>query len=572
MHDPNIFIVGEKPERAPNPSKCNAFRQLCPTLFAPLQIEARNSVLSGRSAVLIAPTCSGKTLAVAAPIFEKGLPAAFVYPYRALVLDQTSQLVRYGEPFGYTRDDFGRVIGGANNRALSEAVAKRYLVMTPDKLVSLFHGGRTPQAAALTILGKYVFVFDEIHAYNTLMRVSLVNFIRSVRHWRDGTGGTMPPFYFLSATFPEELWPVLQRELGLGNEDRIEGISNTGNIGMFLRPQKQDPEQIARDMTDLDMIHDVVGIFNTPMTAWCVAEKLWGRDLAKQRLFVGQDKMSEAERVDNFQEFLARPEQGGLCGSPAIEAGVDFGATNVVIQEASAASFLQRFGRAARSGQCARVLCYSNVLFSRAQAGKLSEEYPRRLFLSVAKDYLVSPEPRTTLAGLAAYPYYKFWSCPSFIKGEALHLCEQLDQNGVDSLLAFRGFSPYTHYETGERIGFQALFKRTLRVEKGVVVGGPSLERYFFAPKRPPVIAKLVRCAHTEKPDHDTTVLLGKLAFEGFGTHWTVLEIKSSEYERTRPHEEDDNICLRGFPGGEIGRISSSGVRNGIVRFYEVDA
>ncbi len=570
MFEASIHVYGEQPEKVQNPSRCHDFCRLYPTLFAPLQVSTFERVRHGRSAVLVAPTCSGKTLAVAAPIFGAALPAVFVYPFRALVLDQTSQLVRYAQPFGLTKNDFAQVMGGVGDRDLSAAITKRYILMTPDKLVSLFEGGRTPKAAALTILSKYLFVFDEIHAYNTLMRVSLLNFIRSVKYW--AAGGRVPPFYFLSATFPEEFWPVLQKELGLCDDDRIEGVSNTGDITLLLRPHKQDSQEIARDMTSLNMVSDVVGIFNTAVTAWRVAEALWGRDVAKRRVFVGQDKMSEKERVRNLEEFTAHPEQGGLCGSPAIEAGVDFGAANVIIQEACAANFLQRFGRAARSGQNARVLCYSNVLFSRAEAGVLSKEYSRRSFLSAAKNSLLTYEPRTMLTGLAAYPYYKFWSHPDFIESETSGLCEQLEHKGVDSLLAFRGFAPYTHYETGEHIGFQALFKRTLRVEKGVVVGGPSLERYFFAPKRPPVIAKLLGCAHAEKPAQDTTVLLGKVAFEGFGTHWTVLEIKSSEYERTHPHEEDDNICLRGLPGGEIGRISTNGVRNGIVRFYEVDA
>ena len=66
-------------------------------------------------------------------------------------------------------------------------------------------------------------------------------------------------------------------------------------------------------------------------------------------------------------------------------------------------------------------------------------------------------------------------------------------------------------------------------------------------------------------------MLLAKVSFEGFGTHWVVLEIKSAEYEGLHPREEDDNICLR-LPSGEVGRVSEKGTRNGIVRFYEPDA
>ena len=181
-------------------------------------------------------------------------------------------------------------------------------------------------------------------------------------------------------------------------------------------------------------------------------------------------------------------------------------------------------------------------------------------------------EPRGLLTGLAAYSYYKFWDGPDFIDAEAKLLCEKLDKKGVDPLLAFRGFTPYTEYQSGESISYRTLFRRDLRVEHGRVVGGPSLERYFFSKRRPPVTAKLQEIGHAEKSDSDTTVLLARVAFEGFGTQWVVLEIKSAEYESNHPREEDDNICLRGLPTGEAGRISETDVRNGIVRFYEVDA
>jgi hypothetical protein len=303
-----------------------------------------------------------------------------------------------------------------------------------------------------------------------------------------------------------------------------------------------------------------------------VAEGLWGRELAKQRLFVGQDKMSEQERVDNLSAFIEQPEVGGLCGSPAIEAGVDFPAANLIIEETYMDSFLQRFGRTARSGQDARVLCYSSTLYAMQQAGLLRAEYTRRNFLQFIREVLPLREPRTLLTGLAAHPYYKFWDKPDFIESETLALCHKLDEKGVEPLLAFRGFTPYTEYQSGERINYRTLFRRGLRMEDGKVVGGPSLEKYYFAKRRPPVSAKIQRIGHAEKLDEHTTLLLAKVGFENFGTRWVVLEVKSAEYERNHPREYDDNICLRGLPSGEAGRISERGVRNGIVRFYEADA
>jgi CRISPR/Cas system-associated endonuclease/helicase Cas3 len=572
MTEQTITVYGEHPDEAHNPSTCAAFRATFPKLFAPLQTETFERIRAGRSLALVAPTSSGKTLAVAAPLFEARRKTVFVYPFRALVLDQTNQLLGYGKPFGLTTNDFAQVMGGTPERELAKAVEKDYILMTPDKLVSLFEGGRSAKGAALAILSNYVFVFDEIHAYNSLMRASLVYFIRSVKYWREGVGGRFPAFYFLSATFPDELWPILQQELEMSEDDRIEGVSNTGKVSLLLRPSKEDAKEIAREMSDLGMTKNVVAIFNTAFKAWLVAQKLWGEDIARKRLFVGQDKMSEAERVRNFEVFTDFPEDGGLCGSPAIEAGVDFGAAHLVIDETFADSFQQRFGRAARSGQDATVLCYSSTLFNALQKGELKSTYTRSEFLNLVKQILPLREPRNLLTGLAAYPYYKFWDDPEFIESETLEICRKLNDKGVDHWLAFRGFIPYTHYKSGESINYRTLFKKELQMDKDQVTGMPSLERYFFAKRRPPVIAQLRKNAHSEKIDEHTTVFLAEVSFDGFGTHWVVLEYKSPEYERTHPSEWDDNICLRGLNSGEIGRITEDGVRNGILKFYDVDA
>lgn len=570
MTEQTVPVYGERPDEALNPSTCAAFRALYPKLFAPLQTETFERIRAGRSLALVAPTSSGKTLAIAAPLFEARRKAVFVYPFRALVLDQTNQLVRYGKPFGLTQRDFAQVMGGTPERELAKAVEKDYILMTPDKLVSLFEGGRSAKGAALTILGNYAFVFDEIHAYNSLMRASLVYFIRSVKYWREGVGGTLPAFYFLSATFPDELWPILQQELGMSEEDRIEGVSNTGKVSLLLRPSKDDAKEIAREMSDLGMTKNVVAIFNTAFKAWMVAQKLWGEDLARKRLFVGQDKMSEAERVRNFEVFTDFPEDGGLCGSPAIEAGVDFGAAYLVIDETFADSFQQRFGRAARSGQDATVLCYSSTLFSALQKGELNATYTRREFLNLIKQILPPREPRKLLTGLAAYPYYKFWDGPEFIESETLALCRNLNDKGVDHWLAFRGFIPYTHYKSGESISYRTLFRKQLQMEQGKVTGMPSLERYFFAKPRLPVLAELTKRAFEEKVGNDIVVMLAQVTFDGFGNHWVVLEYKSPQYELLHPSEPDDNICLR-LGNNEIGCVSES-ARNGILRFYDVDA
>lgn len=566
-----IKISGETPQFVNNPSKCRAFKERYPKIFAPLQSETFERVKAGYNLALIAPTSSGKTLAIAAPLFEFHKPTVFVYPFRALVLDQTNQLLRYASLFGIGREHFAQVMGGTTDKELANALEKDYVLMTPDKLIALLSSGRTEKAGALTILSKYNFVFDEVHTYNSLMKTSLIYFVRSAKHWQKELA-KKSVFYFLSATFPEDLWQILQEEIEMTDDDKIEGISYTGDIELIIKPcketifDKDEDMPIVKDIKDLGMTNNVVGIFNTAIKAWKVAEGLWG-SLAEQRMFVGQDKMSEKERVRNFDTFIRNPEKGGLCGSPAIEAGVDFNAYNLIIEEAFRDSFLQRFGRAGRSGQNSCVLCFSSRLYDLLESGKLKDSYERKEFLKLIDEIFLLKEPREIFRGLAAYNYYKFWDVPDFIKEEDLEICRKLEEKGVERFLAFRGFTPFTKYESGEHIGYESLFKKDFRLVNGRVAGSPSIKRYYFTPKRPPVIARVKKVAYSQKVN-DSTFSLMKVDFQNFGEHWVVLEIKPPEYERLHPSEEDDNICLH-LSSGEYGRTSDGRTRNGIVKFYD---
>ncbi|MBO8127654.1 MAG: DEAD/DEAH box helicase [Peptococcaceae bacterium] len=556
----NITIRGERPASVPNPSPCAAFRRRYPTLFAPLQSETYTKVKAGRHLALVAPTASGKTLAIAAPLFENLTPAVFVYPFRALVLDQTNQLVRYGSLFGLTENDFYRLWGGVSESDIAQAVTRPYVLITPDKLIALLDGSRAGRAAAMTILSKYNFVFDEVHCYNALMQSSLRYFIRTVKYWQSGTGTRDSRFYFLSATFPEDLWTLLQTELGMNDDDRIEGVSFTGDVTLHLKPNKENAENIATDLRELGITTNVVGIFNSAFKAWQIARCL-DAHRASEMVFVGQDKMSERQRLANFRRFEGNPKAYCLMGSPAIEAGVDFDAANLVIEETYAESFLQRFGRAARSGKPAFVLCYSSTLYS--QRDTLKATYERCEFLELLRQQFPLREPSELLNGLAAYCYYKLWDAPDFVTGDDLALCQLLETKGVDRLFAFRGLTPFTRYESGEYINYRTLFRKQLRLRNGKVEGVPSLERYYFAPRRLPVMGEVKSCAWQKKVDR-TTYLLAKIDFKGFGTYWTVLEISPE----TSPLEEDDNICLR-IGDKEYGRLGSG--RNCIVRFWAAD-
>jgi CRISPR/Cas system-associated endonuclease/helicase Cas3 len=567
-----ITIHGEKPEEVENPSKCVKFKRAYPKFFAPLQSDTYDAIKNGNTNLaLIAPTSSGKTLAIAAPIFEFKKPTIFVYPFRALVLDQTNQLINIAKYFGIQRERFESIVGGIKDRTISEAIEKnKFILATPDKLISLFNEDRIGKAAVQNILTTYNFVFDEVHVYNSLMRTSLIYFIRSVIDWRESLNLGKTGFYFLSATFPEDLWLELKRELQMSKSDRIEGISYTGTVTLKVKPLKEsifsEDIPIAMDIKELGITNNLVCIFNTALKAWKVTEALFGKEEALKKIFVGQDKMAEADRVRNFESFRENKSEA-LIGSPAIEAGVDFSAKNLVVEETFTDSFLQRIGRAARKGEDSFVLVYSDLLDEMKKNGDLREEYERREFLGIIQKHFHIKESRKIFEGLAAYAYYKFWKGESDIfKEEHLRICERLENKDVANLVAFRSFTPYMRYETGEAISFKSLFKKNLQIVAGKVKGKPDVRKYFYAKKRAPVQADLLKVALQDKADN-SVILLGKIAFhlDSRREYWTVLEIAPKD-----DPDEDDNICLN-VQGKTYGK-DITGVKSANVRFFEVDA
>ena len=569
-----IFIRGEKPPEERNPSSHPEFCKHYPKLFAPLQTEAYRQVQAGHSCALVAPTSSGKTLAVAAPLFEAGRPAVFVLPFRSLILDHSQELPRIARIFGISEDRFARIWGGSNDSDIAEAIKRDYLLVTPDKLISLLIARRNGNTAALIILTKYDFVFDEIHTYNAMMVTSLRYFLRSVRYWQEPEHQARKSgFYFLSATFPSNIWELLQEELGLTRNERIKGISYTGDVELLIRPYKTVTRTtdgvvpFARDMETLKITRNAVGIFNSPYRAWQISQEIGGL------LFVGQDKMGESERRRNFDLFSDFPDDYALIGSPAIEAGVDFEANNLIIEESHQDSFVQRFGRAARSGKNAFVLAYSDTLHIQNQKGLLAPQYARREFLEELRKMVHRRESKKIFTDLAAYAYYNFWEDdPGFPMEPADRIrCEQLRRKGVSNrLLAFRSLIPYTHYQSGESISYQTLFRKNLPMIDDKVRGAPRPEYYFTRSPREPVWGD-VQCVAAKEEVDGNTVLLTKVRFTSsgasLGTHWVLLEL----FEPDQFNVADDNIRLR-IGNKEFGRrLDGGGISNLAVRFYHVD-
>jgi len=186
------------------------------------------------------------------------------------------------------------------------------------------------------------------------------------------------------------------------------------------------------------------------------------------------------------------------------------------------------------------------------------------------QDAIERREPTNLFTGLAAYAYYNFWNQdPHFPMDTAERgLCKELKDKGEENLLAFRGLTPYTKYQSGEYIGFKSLFRKNLALEDGKVRGAPHPAKYFSTPNRTiPVIGKLLATAQKDNSAYGT-VILAKVQFVGFGrSQWVLLEISRS----TGIDDQDDNIRLIIEKVGEFGRNSDGSKGQTLVRFYDVD-
>jgi len=139
----------------------------------------------------------------------------------------------------------------------------------------------------------------------------------------------------------------------------------------------------------------------------------------------------------------------------------------------------------------------------------------------------------------------------------------------VKDILAFRGLTPYTRYESGETISFKSLFRKDLPIDKatGKVRGAPHPARYFTRPpRRPPVFARVSDIAFRDEISNGTVILANVCFSLGLGTHWVLLELSKP----TGFNDHDDNIRLR-IGDSEYGRREDGGIGDLLVRFYDVD-
>lgn len=218
----------------------------------PFEHQARvfELVEKGREVFLVAGTASGKTLAIAVPLFAKlqsGLirRVLFIYPTVALMEDQLSVMNVLA---GITGLEISYIRGGMNRSKLISALIKPVILSTPDEIYWFFQ--KNVKYSGLLIYGLCQvdeFILDEAHLFNGLM-------LRNFEHlWQRLKGltsllGKFPRLHILTATPTEEL----KRLTSAGTEPVI-GKSKCDEVQVEFQAgsRYERPEQFANAVNEM---------------------------------------------------------------------------------------------------------------------------------------------------------------------------------------------------------------------------------------------------------------------------------------------------------------------------------
>jgi DEAD/DEAH box helicase domain-containing protein len=379
------------------------------------QAEAIEHALSGRNAVIITPTASGKTLCYNAPVLHAVLQdassrALYLFPTKALAQDQLAELQAMCETLSGTDPD-GRegpdmppgigvftYDGDTPQDARRTIRARAHLVLSnPDML----HSGilpHHPRWAKLFENLKYV-VIDELHAYRGVFGSHLCNVLRRLRricrHY-----GSDPVFLCSSATIanPRELAerlveqpfevvdrsgaprgekffvfvnpPVVNHQLGI----RRSYLSETRRIASeFLKRRLQlivfAQSRLATEILTTYLKDDFDGVPGAP-------ERIRG-----YRGGYLPNRRREVER--GLREGSVR----AVVSTNALELGIDIGALDVSVMAGYPGTIAATWQRAGRAGRRA----------SRSAAVMVASSAPLDQFVVRNPSYFFDASPERAL-------------------------------------------------------------------------------------------------------------------------------------------------------------------------------
>ena len=257
-----------------------------------------------REVFLVAGTASGKTLAIAIPLFWKlkaGLvrKVLFMYPTVALLEDQRRVMDALAEITGL---EVGQLQGGMSRTSLMEALNKPVILATPDEVYWFFR--KNVKYSSLLIYGLALvdeLILDEGHLFNGLMLRNLAHLKRRIQLLGERIG-KRSRWHILTATPTQELHSLMTEGV------EVRGQSKCGDVEVtFLEPLasykgRQEILVSAVESSLEEGANKVLLVFNSADLAHRVFEGIRGRTEAE---IPAEMKLSFGRvRWDHFKVWL----------------------------------------------------------------------------------------------------------------------------------------------------------------------------------------------------------------------------------------------------------------------------
>ena len=321
-------------------------------------------LLNGQNLMLCAPTASGKTEAVIAPLIERHAPPdgqssspAILYltPTKALVSDLAARLETPLDRLGLQL-----AIRTRDRNTLRAAQPPAVLLSTPESCDSLL-ATQARQFANLRAI-----VIDELHLFDGTPRGDqlrvLLNRLRHIRTYAYGSGDAPDArlqYAALSASLPQPE-QAAARYFPAAPLVQIEGA----------RPLHAD--QIQLSAVGAAEIAAYIATFrahgwkkalafcNSRIEVESYAAAIREHSAFAGAVFVHYSNIEPKRRQEIEQQFSTTPT--AICfASSTLELGIDIGSIDVILligAPGSAASFIQRIGRGSRRQQLIRAACF----------------------------------------------------------------------------------------------------------------------------------------------------------------------------------------------------------------------
>jgi len=352
------------PFGSPNPMQRDVWRAL---------VEEKEGGL-----LLLAPTGSGKTEAVAVPGLALERRLFVILPARSLVDDQIGrfeEMLQKASAFNTKRPyalvvDTGtrsqRWLWGDGKR-LSEQPQRRHyyqgdiVVTTLDKFLYRFFGFGQPRKSYVFPLRIHhglwdpLFCFDEAHTYDT---VAWTNFRLLLRALFEKSLDVVAMTATMPQEFADELYFLEERDwVGNPNRRELNEWSERGEPQRELLyvpcPAKEIVERLVEQTRRHHKdSHRAIVAVETVRDAVAVFEALDGRK--RDEVFLYHGRLTGERRREVYVELKQREGAGReylLVTTSAIEVGCDLDAHTLITQICNPENLLQRVGRCNRQGE-----------------------------------------------------------------------------------------------------------------------------------------------------------------------------------------------------------------------------